>query len=170
MAWTDDMPTIVRYLINDLDTTNYAYSNGRVRQTIVVAAHLVLSEIDFDKTYTVTISTSGISPDPTAATKDDAFINLVSLKSACLIASSELRTKGLDAIRVSDGSSSIDAGGILRGFELLSKDLCQRYEDAKIQYKAGNSGAGQAILSPYESPNFPVVHGEGHNTRTGYFE
>jgi hypothetical protein len=170
MAWTDDMPTIVRYLINDLDTTNYAYSNGRVRQTIVVAAQLVLSEIDFDKTYTVTISTSGISPDPTAATKDDAFINLVSLKSACLIASSELRTKGLDAIRVSDGSSSIDAGGILRGFEILSKDLCQRYENAKIQYKAGNSVAGQAILSPYESPNFPVVHGEGHNTRTGYFE
>jgi hypothetical protein len=164
------MPTIVRYLINDLDTTNYAYSNGRVRQTIVVAAQLVLSEIDFDKTYTVTISTSGISPDPTAATKDDAFINLVSLKSACLIASSELRTKGLDAIRVSDGSSSIDAGGILRGFEILSKDLCQRYENAKIQYKAGNSVAGQAILSPYESPNFPVVHGEGHNTRTGYFE
>ena len=170
MAWTDDMPTIVRYLINDLDTTNYAYSNGRVRQTIVVAAQLVLNEIDFDKTYTVTISTSGISPDPTAATKDDAFINLVSLKSACLIASSELRTKGLDAIRVSDGSSSIDAGGILRGFELLSKDLCQRYENAKMQYKAGNSVAGQAILSPYESPNFPVVHGEGHNTRTGYFE
>lgn len=170
MAWTDDMPTIVRYLINDLDTTNYAYSNGRVRQTIVVAAQLVLNEIDFDKTYTVTISTSGISPDPTAATKDDAFINLVSLKSACLIASSELRTKGLDAIRVSDGSSSIDAGGILRGFELLSKDLCQRYENAKIQYKAGNSVAGQAVLSPYESPNFPVVHGEGHNTRTGYFE
>jgi len=76
----------------------------------------------------------------------------------------------LDAIRVSDGSSSIDAGGILRGFEILSKDLCQRYENAKIQYKAGNSVAGKAILSPYESPNFPIVHGEGHNTRTGYFE
>ena len=170
MAWTDDMPIIVRYLINDIDSTNYAYSNGRVKQTIVVAAQLVLNEIDFDKTYSVTVSTSGISPDPTAATKDDAFINLVSLKSACLIATSELRTKSLDAVRVSDGSSSIDTGGVLKGFESLSKSMCARYEDAKIQYKAGNSVAGQAILTPYESPNFPVVHGEGHNTRTGYFE
>ena len=170
MAWTDDMPTIVRYLVNDVDSNNYTYPNGRIKQTIVVAAQLVLNEIDFDKTYTVTVSTSGISPDPTAATKDDAFINLVSLKSACLIASSELRTKSLDAVRVSDGSSSIDAGGVLRGFEALSKSMCQRYESAKLEYKAGNSVAGQAILTPYESPNFPVVHGEGHNTRTGYYE
>ena len=170
MAWTDDMPTIVRYLINDLDSTDYAYSNGRIKQTIVVAAQLVLNEIDFDKTYTVTVSTSGITPDPTAATKDDAFINLVSLKSACLIASRSLRTKGIDAIRVSDGASTIDTGNVLKGFEILSKDLCGRYEHAKIQYKAGNSVAGQAILTPYESPNFPIVHGEGHNTRTGYFE
>ena len=164
------MPIIVRYLVNDIDSSDYAYTNGRIKQTIVVAAQLVLNEIDFDKTYSVTVSTSGITPDPTAATKDDAFINLVSLKSACLIASSELRTKSLDAVRVSDGSSSIDAGGVLRGFEALSKSMCQRYEDAKIQYKAGNSVAGKAVLTPYESPNFPVVNGDGHNTRTGYYE
>jgi hypothetical protein len=170
MAWTDDMPVIVRYLVNDVNSSDYTYTNGRIKQTIVVAAQLVLNEIDFDKTYTVTVSTSGITPDPTAATKDDAFINLVSLKSACLIASSELRTKSLDAVRVSDGSSSIDAGGVLRGFEALSKSMCQRYEDAKIQYKAGNSVAGKAVLTPYESPNFPIVHGDGHNTRTGYYE
>ena len=169
MAWTDDMPTIVRYLVNDVDSNNYTYTNGRIKQTIVVAAQLVLNEIDFDKTYTVTVSTSGISPDPTAATKDDAFINLVSLKSACLIASSELRTKSLDAVRVSDGSSSIDAGGVLRGFEALSKSMCQRYESAKLEYKAGNSVAGQAILSPY-SPASDNVNRTSLTDRSMNFE
>tara|TARA_B100000029_G_scaffold284648_1_gene278465 strand:+ start:980 stop:1492 length:513 start_codon:yes stop_codon:yes gene_type:complete len=170
MAWQNEMTRILRYILNDLDSSSYTYSDDRLEETIIVSAQLVLHEIDFDKDYTVDVDALTLTPDPTAATKDNAFINLVSLKSACLIASSELRTKGLDAVRVSDGASTIDTSNVLKGFEILSKDLCGRYEQAKIQYKAGNSVAGQAILTPYESPNFPIVHGEGHNTRTGYFE
>ena len=170
MAWQTEMTRILRYMLTDLDRASYAYSDARLEETIIVAAQLVLHEIDFDKDYTVDVGALTLTPDPTTATKDNAFINLISLKSACIILSSELRTKSLDSVRVSDGASSIDTNGIVKGFESLSKSMCQAYEDAKIQYKAGNSVAGTAVLTPYESPNFPIVHGDGHNTRTGYFE
>jgi len=170
MAWQNEMTRILRYMLNDLDSSSYTYSDDRLEETIIVSAQLVLHEIDFDKDYTVDVDALTLTPDPTAATKDNAFINLISLKSACIILSSELRTKSLESVRVSDGSSSIDTNGIMKGFESLSKSMCQAYEDAKIQYKAGNSVAGAAVLTPYASPNFPIVNGDGHNTRTGYFE
>ena len=165
MVWQTEMVRIVRHLINDVDATSYA--DDRLEETILVSSQLVLHEIDFDNTYTVDVDGLSLSPDPTGlANKDNAFINIISLKSACIILSSEVRTHGLNAIRMSDGPSSIDMTGIARNIAVSSQDMCGRYEHAVMQYKAGGSIAGQAILGPY-SPGADNI--SRTTDREGYF-
>ena len=64
MAWETDLVTILRNVIFDVDSTNYTYSDERLKEMLVVSAQLVNSEIKLDNDYTISISTTGISPDP----------------------------------------------------------------------------------------------------------
>ena len=72
MAWETDLVTILRNVIFDVDSTNYTYSDERLKEMLVVSAQLVNSEIKLDNDYTISISTTGISPDPTAVNDVDA--------------------------------------------------------------------------------------------------
>jgi hypothetical protein len=157
MAWQTEMVRILRYIVNDLDSSSYSFSDTRLEETILVATQLVLTEIDFDQTYTVDVDALSLDPDPTTLSdKDDAFISLVSLKAACVILGSEVRTNSLNAVSVKDGASSIDMKGVAAGLMALYKDLCGKYDQAVLQYKAGNSVVGHAILSPY-SPGSEII-------------
>lgn len=156
MSWQGEMTTIVRTLINDVDATNYTYSTERLETSILVAAQIVLLELDFENTYTVDVEQCYLNPDPTDPTtglttvnKDDAFINLVSLKTACLIMGSEMKTQALNAVRVSDGPSSIDYTAVATHVKFLYEYACKTYEEYKFNYAAGNNAVGKAILSPY---------------------
>ena len=71
MAWQNEMSIIVRHLINDLDSSSYTFTDSRVEESILVAAQLVLIEIDFDKSYTIDVDASSISPDPTTSGDKD---------------------------------------------------------------------------------------------------
>ena len=166
MAWQDQMSTIVRYVVNDVDSTNYTFSDERVETSILVAAQLVSNEIDFVQTYTIDVEGGTISPDPTVtATKDNNFINIISLRTGAIMLGSELKTQGFSAVRVSDGPSSIDMSRTMDGIKILYDDVSSKYEEAKLQYKA-NGVVGEAILSPY-SPGSHVVNGN-YNHR-GYY-
>ncbi len=157
MAWQTEMVRIIRYIINDLDSSNYSFTDTRLEETVLVASQLVLTEIDFEQTYTVDVDALSLSPDPTTGDdKDDAFISLVSLKSACVILGSEVRTNSLNSVSVRDGQAAIDMRGVTAGLSDLYKDMCLKYDQAVLQYKAGNSIAGQAVLSPY-APGSEVV-------------
>ena len=170
MAWQNEMVRIVRHLINDLDSSNYTFTDDRLEESALVAAQLLLKEVDFDNTYTVDTDALDMSPDPTTlATKEDAFINLVCLKSACVILGSEVRTNSLNAIVVKDGPSSIDMRGIAAGLNNIYKDMCAKYDHYVMQWKAGNSIAGQAILSPY-SPASDNVSRSSLTHRSGNFD
>lgn len=156
MSWQGEMTTIVRTLINDVDSTSYTYSTERLETSILVAAQIVLTEVDFENTYTVDVEQCYLNPDPTDPTtglatvnKDDAFINLVSLKTACLIMGSEMKTQALNAVRVSDGPSSIDYTAVATHVKFLYEYACKTYEEYKFNYAAGNNAVGKAILSPY---------------------
>ena len=52
MSWQGEMTTIVRQLIYDVDPDNYTYSAERLETTLLVAAQLVSTEVDFEETYT----------------------------------------------------------------------------------------------------------------------
>ena len=169
MPWQNEMTLIVRHLVNDLDSTNYTFSDDRLEESILVSSQLSILEIDFEQTYTIDVDSSSLSPDPTTSSdKDDSFINLVSLKTAQMLLGSELKTHSLNAISLRDGPSSIDLRGIVSGLKILFDDINKRYEEAVTQYKL-NGVVGQAILGPY-SPGSDSVARTHLSHRSGWFE
>ena len=143
---------MVRHLISDVDPSNYKYSVKRLETTILVAAQLLTTETDLAQAYAINVEKCELSPDPTdASTKDDDFVALVSLKCSCIILGSEVRAESGNAISIKDGPSAIDLRGVSSTLSMLYKDLCQKYEQMLLDYRAGNSLAGHAILGPYLS-------------------
>ncbi len=169
MSWQTVMTSMVRYLIGDIEAP-YTYSDNRLQTTIVVAANLANMEVTFPNTYTIDVPNTGISPDPTTL-NDQAFINLVSLKTACFIDNSTFRTKAAQAgMVVKTGTHSIDTKGQLDGYKyLLEKGACKAYEEAKWDYELGNSVPGRAILGPFSGINidtdYPTGPSYGHTRR-----
>jgi len=167
MVWQTEMVRIVRHLISDIDAVSYA--DDRLEETVLVSAQLILNYVDFDNTFTVDVDGLSLAPDPTElGTKDNSFINIVCMKAACVILSSELRTHGLNSVSISDGPSRIDMTGIVKNLQVVQQDMCAKSEDAIMQHKAGNSIAGQAILGPY-SPGADGIARSTLTHREGYF-
>ncbi len=169
MSWQGQMSTIVRHLIDDLDSTKYKYSNNRVETAILVSAQLTTMNVDFTNSYAINVDSCGLSPDPTdTATKDNPFINLVSLRAACIILGGEIRSESGNAISIKDGPSAIDLRGVSQTLTVLYKDLCEKYDHALLEYRAGNSIAGHAIIGPY-SPGSDSVSNNRLDHRSGGF-
>lgn len=156
MSWTIELPIIVRTWINDLADTP-TYSDDRLSQAILVAAQYVMREINLDITYTINLTESTMSPDPTeTATRDDVFIAFVSLKTACILDQSTFRTKAAnEGIRAGLGAASIGVAGNLKGYQtILEVGPCKMYEKLRIEHEVGNANAIEAILSPFVGNKF----------------
>lgn len=149
MSWQNTISIMVRYLINDVDPASYKYSDSRIEKTVLVGAQFVSLELDFPNTYIIDFSNDTISPDPTQEiTKDNSFINLTALKTACIVIGSELKTEAGNAISIKDGPSAIDLRGVSSTLAMLYKDLCDKY-DSTADYYRFTGDTGQAILGPY---------------------
>lgn len=148
MSWQGQMGTMLRYLINDTDPSNYIFSDQRIETTLLVSAQLVASEMDFANTYTVNVESCLLSPDPTREPKDVIFMNLVTMRAACIFLASEIRSESGNAISIKDGPSAIDLRGVSQTLVVLYQDLCKKYEKLVLQYRS-NESPGQSILSPY---------------------
>ena len=146
MGWQTDMVTIVRHLVNDIDGTTYA--DSRLEETILVAAHLQYTSIDFDNTYTIDIDAGIMSPDPVESS-DSWFVNIVCVKAACIILGSEAKTLAAQSYKIKDGPSSIDIGQAYKNINELYKQLCDKLAHMIMEYKAGNSVGAHAVLTPY---------------------
>lgn len=170
MSWQGQMGTIVRHLVNDLDSSNYKYSDDRIETSILVASQLMIMNVDFNNTYDINVEACRLSPDPTdSGTKDNAFITLSSLRAACIIIGSEIRSESGNAISIKDGPSAIDLRGVTQTLTVLYKDLCEKYEHLLLEYRAGSSVAGHAILGPY-APGSDSINIKGTDHRSGgYF-
>ena len=92
------------------------------------------------------------------------------MRSACIILGGTIRSESGNAISIKDGPSAIDLRGVTQTLVILYKDVCEKYEQAELEYRAGSSIAGQAILGPY-SPGSDFIsrnHG-GHRSAGEYF-
>ena len=106
MSWKKEIPIIVRTLINDLSDTP-TYSDERLLQVIAVAAKYIQFDISLDHSYEINLTNPNIIPDPTSD-NDSIFISLVSLKAACLIDQSVLRTKAvMEGLRAALGPAQL---------------------------------------------------------------
>ena len=168
MSWQGQMSTMVRYLIDDTDPSSYKYSDKRIETTLLVAAQFVTLSTDLNNEYTINVEQCALSPDPTDTdTKDNAFINLSCLKAACIMVGSEVRSESSNAISIKDGPSAIDLRGVASTLVVLYQDLCKKYDQMQLDYRAGHSIAGQAILGPY-SPASELVSRRNLDNRNGY--
>jgi hypothetical protein len=146
-VWQNELVRIVRFLIGDLDSTTY--SDDRLEETILVAAQLLLSTMDFSQTYSVDVDATTLSPDCTEGTKDDFFIGCLSLKTAVIILNSEAKTAAAQSWRVKDSTSSIDTTASYQAMHQLAKELSDKLDKYIFDYRAGNSLVGGAVLTPY---------------------
>ena len=171
MSWEGTMSTVVRHLINDVDSSNYTFSSSRIETAILVAAQLQLMNVDFSNEYTVDVEASTLSPDPTdTETKDNPFIALTSLRAASIILAAEIRKESGNAISIKDGPSAIDLRGVTNTLVTLYNDISAKYEHALLEYRAGNSVNGQSILGPY-SPGSDLINRNYSDHRSGgYFD
>lgn len=158
MSWQGQMGTMLRYLINDTDDTNYKFSDQRIETTLLVAAQLTSVDASFPNNYQINVETCLLSPDPTDNdTKDNNFVNLVVLRAACVMLGSEIRSEASNAISIKDGPSAIDLRGVAGTLSTLYTDICSKYEYLKENYKKGVAlDVGQAIFGPY-SPGSDYV-------------
>lgn len=151
MAWDDELVAVVRVMVNDPDSATF--SENSLINALLVAAMQVKHELALDVDYAINVSNQTLSPDPTlAATLDESFSNLMCLKAACIVDRGAAILAAKQAIRVRDGSSSIDLTGALTGkLRLLEKGgWCSAYQDAKLDYQRDRLAvAGQAVLGPF---------------------
>ncbi len=160
MTWQDEMVTILRVMIDDLDVP-YKYSDTRLQQVIVAATNIVLNDASygFAYNYIPNIIDLTIIPDPTdriTPTRDDNFVTLTLLKSACFIdksAAKDAARKGGVAIR--EWNTSIDTKGVFSAALALLQSpngWCSQYDDALFIYLAGiASKAGVGIFGPFRT-------------------
>lgn len=171
MSWNVEMPLIVRSWINDLSDTP-TYSDERVQQLIVVAAQYVIKEVDLTVDYTINIVNPDITPDPVLAEdKDLDFISLTSLKAACILDQSSLRTKAAtEGIKAALGPAQLAVGGGLRGYEvILNQGPCALYNRLVQDHQIGNVAAIHAILGPFVGNNFDARYMQDGSDRSRYF-
>lgn len=154
MSWDVEIPIIVRTLINDL-SENPTYSNERLLQVISVAAKYVQFDVSLDHEYIVDVVNPSISPDPTAD-NDSIFISLVSLKAACIIDQSVLRTKAAsEGIRAALGSATLSVTNSLSGFKLIiDHGPCAAYDELTSHWDVKEATAIRAVLSPFVGNKF----------------
>jgi hypothetical protein len=170
MSWQNTLPVMVRYLINDTDPSNYTYTDARISKSILVGAQFVGLELDFVNNYAIDLVAETITPDPTSnETRDDSFINLLALRTACIIIGSEIKTGAANAIAIKDGPSSIDLRGVSSTLTVLYKDLCDKYDSLADFLRFAND-TGQAILGPYSpGSDFIVRTHNDYDYRGNYF-
>ena len=171
--WQNEMTIIVRHIIDDLDSTNYQFSDDRIEEAILVAAQLIHNEMEFSINYDIEVDNRKLTPDPTLtpvgdSNKDDDFIALCCLRAGILFTGSQLKTYSLRAITIRDGPSSLDMRGITSGLKSLHDDLTSKYEQVKLDYQTSKLGLGKVILSPY-SPGSFSWNNSYTDGRAGYF-
>lgn len=159
MSWQIEIPIIVRNLIGDINDPPI-YNEDRVKQLIVVAAQYVTREVNLNIDYQINIINPDIFPDPSLeSSRDQDFISFISLKSACLLDHSTLRTRAAsEGIKASLGPATLNVGANSSYQLLLAQGPCKMYENLRLDYELGNTSLLRGVLSPFVGNNFDPTY------------
>jgi hypothetical protein len=157
MAWDTEMVTILRVMINDLDSP-YKFTDTRLKQLILSSCQIVNSDAAgyFNFEYIPDIDGLDITPDPTdrdAGTRDDNYVTLSLLRAACFVDNCNAREaarKGGVSIR--EYNTSLDTTGLFRAaLSLLESDksYCAQYQESVFLHMAGESSFGKGVFGPF---------------------
>jgi len=161
------LETILRQLINDTSDTP-TYSDERLIQLLAVASFQVISDCDFPINYVVDFNTNTITPDPVDSDPpDDFFVNLCTLKAACILDRGNYRTAVGGGIKISDSGSLIDTVSALKGFtDLMKNGNCAAYQSLLDRYTIANRATGECLLGPF---SLAILYPVAFRDRARYF-
>lgn len=146
MSWQNDGVMLIRTQINDVDSSNYTYSDCRLEEVFLVSAYNIVTEMSFTTSYTVSLANQTITPDPSS---DNFFIALTALKSSCLILWSEYKTAANSSVSVTDGPSTINYTNVSKELKAMYDHCFEQLQNAKWKYNMGEGALGHVILTPY---------------------
>jgi len=169
MAWQNEMVLILRHIIDDLDPTNYRFSDSRLEETILASTYILQTDVEFINAYQVNVDEGSLNPDPTLTSpKDDDFIALCSIQAGILLYRSMMKTYAFQSFSIQDGPSSLDTRNIVGNLNVIYKDLCEKFDHMVLMYKTGKYGFGKSILGPY-SPGSDTANRGYIDYRAGFF-
>lgn len=154
--WRSDMVEILRWLLFDY-TEPYTYSDATLERLLVVAAHFTVREADFGNGYAVDISEMTITPDPAGSSRDLDFMNLTTLKAACVVDRGKTRIAVNDGgFMIKDDWATVDfREQAAKSLSLLKEGYCSVYEQAILEYNINKSSAlAEAVLSPFRAESY----------------
>ena len=128
----------LRYVLNDLDSSNYTYTDARLGQLLLISACYVNDEVGAG----LIIDLAGGTITPVASAELDS---LFVLKAACLLAKAEAKDLANCSVKIVDGPSTIDVGGAHKAAVLDASTACEDYQKAKLEYSMRNSNGCSSI-------------------------
>lgn len=153
--WQAETIEILRVFIDDMDDENPTYSDEKLERVLLVAAFNINTSVDFVNDYTVDIQTSTLTPDPTDPdTTDDAFVNLMCLKAACIIDRGRAITASEQAVSIKEFSTNVNLSTVAAAKQkLLEKGgWCPVFEEELVKYQLSANGVvGAAVLGPFRT-------------------
>ena len=168
--WATYMIPIMRTELDDWSEP-YRISDEEMRKRLVVAASKLQMEMNikdakFDYEYTFVInsgdgSTWDVTPDPVYESSDEDFLGLWILTVACSSVGSGLAKAASNAIKIKDGSSSIDTSAGFGGYKSLFEadgGPCVQLKQQKTAYifaKKQNRDAGNRVFSNFANDIHP---------------
>lgn len=168
MTWQEEMMPMLRSIIDDTDVTALTYSDDRLEEILVIAATYVEMRVSTG-VYTMSVAQVTMTPDPVDR-RDNGFVNLTVMKAACIIGRGEWKARAKQSIVVKDDVSMIDTRNASGDTRAWAEDMCKEYDKAELDYRLGNSKAGQAIVGPHCTDNMLNTQSpSGHRGRQDYF-
>lgn len=151
-GWQYYAVSVVRNLVGDISVP-YEYEDSRLLELFIASTSLVVLDTNIPIEYTIDIYNKTITPDPST---DTDFMGLCSLRAACVLLNSEMRSKaGCGKVSMKDGPSTItmDQADLVKAIKDTGTSVCDKYEMALFAYKAGQS-IGVAIMGPHSPASF----------------
>ena len=168
--WATYMIPIVRTELDDW-TVPFRISDDDMRKRLVVAASKLQMEMNmkdaqFDYQYTFTINNGDgsawdITADPIYDSPDPDFIGLWTLTVTCSSVGAGLTKAAANAIKIKDGSSSIDTSAGFGGYKSLFEadgGACNQLKQQKTAYlfaKKQDQDGGNRVFSNFANDIYP---------------
>ncbi len=158
MAWDTELVDKLRMIINDLDSSNYTWTDTQLKKFILISLGFLDSELSQWTTvtggpFTLDYTNLTITPDPTSSSSpltNDGFENLVVFRAAMIIAKSDLKKLSSTAgWKIVDDKSTLDGTNALNYAKESANYFENSFKDALKEFKIGNTTVAEAILSPY---------------------
>jgi len=157
---SDLMVMMLRAIIGDLDSSDYDYTNQKLKILLATASRITLSETYTGETsYSVNIPDIRVGEFTICPSPSDIICSMIVTKAACLILNAELRAAAnLDGLKAVCGPASISKAEGGRSWQILMEEgPCAAYKDLKYKLETSGLTDGsyfKAILTPFINDRF----------------